>query len=216
MAVGSQALTACTTAATVETFLTAANSWGWPARFLSDNAKAFRYGLAEAVGALGIEAGHSRPYHPQTCGKVERFHQTLKKWLAQQTPAADLAELQTQLDRFCHHYNHERPHRSLERRPPIQAFTQTPKAGPRNRPLGQPTTTHRVRVTGGTVSIGHRYQISVGAQHSGQTATVIITGTACHIFIAGKLIRHHTLNPQQRSQPIYPRRGNPGTLKPQP
>jgi transposase InsO family protein len=216
VAVASNAMATCTTAATVETFLTAADSWGWPARFLSDNAKAFRYGLAEAVAALGIEAGHSRPYHPQTCGKVERFHQTMKKWLAQQPPAADLAELQTQLDRFRHLYNHQRPHRSLDRRPPIQVFAHTPKTGPTDRPLDQPTTTHQVRVSGGTVSIGKRYQISVGAQYNGQTATVVITGTACHIFLAGKLIRRHTLNPHHRVQPLYPRRGNPGTLKPQP
>ncbi|MDQ3501298.1 MAG: integrase core domain-containing protein [Actinomycetota bacterium] len=99
---------------------------------------------------------------------MERFHQTLKKWLAQQPPPASLAELQAQLDRFCHHYNHQRPHRSLDRRLPIQVFAQTPKAGPRNRPLGQPTTTHRVRVFGGTVSIGKRYQISVGAEYNGK------------------------------------------------
>jgi transposase InsO family protein len=216
VAVASQALATCTTAGTVETFLTAANSWGLPARFLSDNAQAFRYGLAEAVTALGIEAGHSRPYHPQTCGKVERFHQTLKKWLAQQPPPASLAELQAQLDRFRHLYNHQRPHRSLDRRLPIQVFAQTPKAAPKNRPLGQPTTTHRVRVFGGTVSIGQRYQISVGAEYNGQTTTVIITGTACHIFIAGKLIRQHTLDPQRRVQPLYHRRGHPGSLKPQP
>ena len=216
VAIASQAMATCTTAGAVETFLTAANSWGLPARFLSDNAKAFRYGLAEAVAALGIEAGHSRPYHPQTCGKVERFHQTLKKWLAQQPPPASLADLQAQLDRFCHLYNHQRPHRSLDRRIPIQVFAQTPKTGPKNRPLGQPTTTHRVKVFGGTVSIGKRYQISVGAEYNGQTTTVIITGTACHLFIAGKLIRQHTLDPEHRGQPLYPRRGNPGSLKPQP
>jgi hypothetical protein len=147
---------------------------------------------------------------------VERFHQTLKKWLAQQPPPASLTELQTQLDRFSHLYNHQRPHRSLDRRLPIQVFAQTPKTAPKNRPLGQPTTTHRVKVSGGTVSIGKRYQISVGAQYNGQTTTVIITGTAYHIFLAGKLIRQHTLNLQQRGQPIYPSRGNPGSLKPQP
>ena len=46
------------------------------------------------TAALGISLRHSRPYHPQTCGKVERFHQTLKRWLAKQPPAATLDELQ--------------------------------------------------------------------------------------------------------------------------
>ena len=216
VAVAAQAMAVCTTAGAVETFLTAANRWGLPARFLSDNAKAFRYGVAEAVAALGIEAGHSRPYHPQTCGKVERFHQTLKKCLAQQPPPASLAELQAQLDRFCHDYNHQRPHRSLDRRLPIQVFTQTPKAGPKSCPLGQPTTTHRIKVINGTASLGgKRYWISLGAAHNGKIVTIVITGNACHIFHQGKLLRQLTLNPQQRGQPLYHRPGNPGTLKPQ-
>jgi transposase InsO family protein len=49
---------------------------------------------------LGIKDINSRPYHPQTCGKVERFHQTEKKWLAKQDPAATVEELQAQLDTF--------------------------------------------------------------------------------------------------------------------
>ena len=70
----------------------AAETWGYPASFLSDNGLIFstqsRYGLAGATEqelfSLGIRAKHSRPYHPQTCGKVERFHQTLKKFLGRQ------------------------------------------------------------------------------------------------------------------------------------
>lgn len=64
---------------------------------------------------LGIVFKHSTPYHPQTCGKVERFHQTLKRFLAKQTPARSLAELQFQLDTFREYSNKRRPHRALGR-----------------------------------------------------------------------------------------------------
>ncbi len=58
---------------------------------------------------------HSRPYHPQTCGKVERFHQTLKKWLARQPWAATIGRLQAQLDTFTIYHNTVGPHRALDR-----------------------------------------------------------------------------------------------------
>ncbi len=59
---------------------------------------------------------NSRPSHPTTCGKAERFHQTLKKWLTAQPRATTIAELQTQIDAFPDEYNHRRPHRSLPHR----------------------------------------------------------------------------------------------------
>jgi Integrase core domain len=58
---------------------------------------------------LGIAARHSRPYHPQTCGKFERLHQTLKRWLARQPRARTVADLQAQLDAFAGCYNTQRP-----------------------------------------------------------------------------------------------------------
>src|SRR5438874_6165213 len=72
---------------------------------------------------LGVLFKNSRPYHPQTCGKVERLHQTLKRYLAKQTPARTLQELQGQLDAFAHYYNHIRPHRALDGRTPLQAYS---------------------------------------------------------------------------------------------
>jgi transposase InsO family protein len=80
--------------------------------------------------ALGIDYRHSRPYHPQTCGKVERFHQTLKKWLDKQPKARTIAELQTQVDRFVAYYNEVRPHRAIARRTPRIAFEARDKAKP--------------------------------------------------------------------------------------
>ena len=79
--------------------------------------------------ALGIEAKHARPYHPQTCGKVERFHQTMKKFLAKQDIKSP-KQLQRQLDRFVDYYNEERPHRGIGRKTPAAVYNAREKALP--------------------------------------------------------------------------------------
>jgi len=80
--------------------------------------------------SLGIASKHSRPYHPQTWGKVERFHQTVKKYLAKKDPTTTKKQLQGQLDRFVTYYNTVRPHRSLGRRTPAEAFAARDKSHP--------------------------------------------------------------------------------------
>ncbi len=132
----------------VETFHQAAQAYGYPATWLSDNAAVFsgesRRGkvIIEAeLENLGIRCSHSTPYHPQTCGKVERFHQTLKRFLAKQATPQSLAHLQLQLDAFCSYYNQQRPDRSLGGTTPLAAFNARVKAKP-----SMPTVTHfRVR-----------------------------------------------------------------------
>ena len=121
----------------VRTIHKAAALWGYPQRVLTDNGLIFTTPLGGAMGAmeselmsLGIATRHSRPYHPQTCGKVERFHQTMKKYLAAQDPAETKKQLVGQLNRFARYYNTERPHRGLGRRTPITAFEAREKAGP--------------------------------------------------------------------------------------
>jgi transposase InsO family protein len=95
----------------VASFHRAAELHGLPFSLLSDNAAVFtgssRRGkvLLEAeLERLGVAFKNSRPYHPQTCGKVERLHQTLKRYLGKQPPANALSELQEQLDAFAHYY----------------------------------------------------------------------------------------------------------------
>lgn len=205
-------LTAVETAsgeAAFKAFSAAAEKWGWPERFLSDNATAYKHTLAAAVGALGVDHRHGRAYHPQTQGKVERFHQTLQKWLAAQPRAVTLNELQTQLDTFCDIYNNQRPHRAIGRKPPASVYAHTPKAGPKDRPLATPTKIHRVTVTGGVCHINKRYSITIGAAHNSQQAIIVITGLSCHIFITGRLARHLELDPTRRYQPLYDRPGKP-------
>jgi transposase InsO family protein len=100
---------------------------GTPASTLTDNGMVFTTRLAGGKGGrnaletelhrLGVTQKNARPNHPTTCGKVERFQQTLKHWLAAQPDQpATITQLQALLDTFTDQYNHRRPHRSLPHR----------------------------------------------------------------------------------------------------
>jgi transposase InsO family protein len=187
----------------------AATTLGWPTRFLSDNATAFRFVLADALAQVGVAAGHSRPYHPQTNGKVERFHLTNKKWLAKQPSAASITELQTQLDTFRFIYNHHRPHRSLNRQRPADVWIAAPKTGPATQQLGATSRVYRGIVDNGKLRLGRRWRITIGATYHRQPALAIVTGTACHVFVHGKLARALTLDPTRVDQPLHTTRPLP-------
>ena len=176
-AVACTAMPTCTGTAAFEVIAAAAVFVGWPQRFWSDNARAFTGTLAAALMPLGVAASHTRPYSPPSNGKVERFHQTVQKWLAKQPPAATIAQLQAQLDRFRTIYNTQRPHRALDRRFPADVWTAAPKSGPADRPLTTPTTIHHSTIHSGASNAGH-YRISIGTAYNGQRALTIITGTA--------------------------------------
>jgi len=203
--VASTAMTTCTGAAALAVVADAAATLGWPARFQSDNASIFRHVLADALRPLGVAAAHSRPQHPQTNGKVERFHHTEHKWLAAHEPVDTIADLQTLLDLFRHYYNHHRRHRGIGRHVPADVWTNAPKAGPADRPLRPPSTVHRARVINGVVGI-YSYAITVGTVHTGNDTLTVITGTTCHVFIDGRLVRQLTLDPTRRVQPLHTRR----------
>lgn len=196
-----------------ETLLTGAKQWGFPASVLSDNGAEFTAKVfGDNLAALGIETGHSRPYHPQTCGKVERFHETLKRFLRAQPDPTSIQELQRIIDRFRDAYNHHRPHRSLNRRIPADVFSDTPVIGPAITAAGQPTRIHHNTVDGnGRVEIPGPYAISLGNRYAGATATTIRTGNHTHVFVNHQLVRELTINPNQRSQPLHNRPGRPTT-----
>jgi transposase InsO family protein len=100
----------------ISTFLTAGDTYGPPQSTLTDNGSVYtsrftggRNGFEYLLANLGITQKNGHPGHPQTQGKIERFHQTLKRWLAAQPAAATPDELQAQLDRFQRIYNELRP-----------------------------------------------------------------------------------------------------------
>src|SRR5439155_25944176 len=110
-------------------FEIAASRYGLPRQVLSDNALSFSgklHGVEVAfereLRALGVEPITSAPYHPQTLGKLERFHRTLKVWLAEDGPATDLAHLLELLDAFRHHYNTDRPHQGIADLTPAERY----------------------------------------------------------------------------------------------
>jgi hypothetical protein len=151
---------------------------------------------------------NGRPNHPQTQGKVERFQQTLQKWLAARPAAATLTGLQTQLDEFTEAYNTRRPHRSLEHRAtPATAYTARPKAVPGDRTTD---THHRVRTDiiddTGTVTLRHAgklHHIGIGRTHARTRVLLLIRDLDIRVINAatGELLRQLTLDPNRNYQP---------------
>jgi transposase InsO family protein len=190
--------------------------YGIPARVLTDNAAVFtgkprrggRVALEIELDLLGVRFDHSRPRHPQTCGKVERFHQTQKKWLAAQPPAATLAELQRQLDRFRRYYNTVRPHRAIARRTPAEAYAARPKAHPTGPRVNPHYRVRRDRVDAGGV-ITLRYDsrlrhIGLGREHRGKRVLALIADRHVRVIDleTGELLRDLTLDPDKDYQPL--------------
>lgn len=123
------AATAPTGDAAWDCFGDAASRYGLPRQVLSDNGLCFTgrlHGIEvefeRSLQDLGVQLINAGPYHPQTLGKVERFHKTLKLWLADEGPAEDLTHLQELLDGFRHHYNTERPHQGIDNVTPAERF----------------------------------------------------------------------------------------------
>lgn len=184
---------------------TAGQNHGLPERILSDNGTPFTSAI-DALAVYGVRSSRSAPYHPQTCGKVERFHQTLQKRLDAFPPAETIPELQHRIDEFIDIYNNNRPHRSLRRRTPAEVFDTTPRSGATGIPISVGPQTHTGRVTTrGSIWIDSRYEISIGVSYTGTQAITLITNDHARVFIDGVLIRELTINPNRRYQPRHPR-----------
>jgi hypothetical protein len=154
-----------------------------------------------------VRFDHSRPYHPQTCGKVERFHQTQKKWLAAQPKASTVEDLQRQLDRFRRYYNTVRPHRALGRRTRAEAYAARPKATPTGPSIDPHYRVRNDRIDGtGTVTLRHNsrlHHIGLGRRLAGTPVTVLAADLQIRVVHAhtGELIRELTLEPNRDYQP---------------
>ncbi|MEV3937931.1 IS481 family transposase, partial [Glycomyces sp. NPDC049804] len=202
-----------------DTFTAACAAHGIPASTLTDNGLVFTTRLAHHKGGknalehelarLGITQKNSRPNRPTTCGKVERFQQTMKKHLAAQVPQpATLDQLQALIDAFTAEYNERRPHRSLPHRAtPAAVYTTRPKAAPGDLPN---TTPGRVRTDtidkAGSVTLRHNgklHHIGIGRIHEGTRVLLIVEGLDIRVLnaVTGELLRALTLDPARDYQP---------------
>ena len=217
---------AITTPIVKATFKEAAAQHGIPASTLTDNGMVYTVRLA-GIGHRGGRNGfeqqlhdwhvaqkNSRPNHPTTCGKVERFQQTMKNWLrAQPDQPSTLAELQALLDRFRTEYNTTRPHRSLPHQAtPAALYNTMPKSLPR--PSHDPETHDRVRHDrvdkSGTVTLrvaGQLRHIGIGRTHTGTHVILLIQDLDVRVInaITGELLRELTIDTTRDYQPRTPK-----------
>jgi transposase InsO family protein len=194
----------------VNSFSNNINEYGLPASTLTDNGtvytarftggkNAFEYLLA----ILGVTQKNGAPGHPQTQGKIERFHQTLKRWLAQQPPAATIRDLQRQLDAFRDTYNTRRPHRELGRHTPADTYAALPKAtapghgNPAHYRLRYDTVDQHRKIS--FRRAGRMHHLGIGAPHIGKRVLAIADNTTVTVIHleTGEVISTHTIDPNK-------------------
>jgi transposase InsO family protein len=201
------------------TFRQSVAAYGIPASTLTDNGMVYtvrfatgrggRTSLEAELARLHIRQKNSRPNHPTTCGKVERFQQTLKKWLrAQPDQPATLDQLQALLDRFVDDYNHHRPHRSLTHHAtPATTYQARPKAAP-----GDLSSDSHDRVRADTVDRdgkltlrvnGRLHHIGIGRTLARTPVLMLIQDLHVRIIDAatGELLRELDIDPNRDYQP---------------
>jgi transposase InsO family protein len=205
----------------VEDFSAGVARYGRPERLLTDNGAVFTgagrgggwVALERELVALGIASSRSRPYHPQTCGKVERFHQTEKNWLDRQDPPPrTIEELQTRLDVFAAYYNTQRPHRALSRCTPAQAWAARPRAVPTRQgiKISGHFRVRRDRVDrDGKLTLRHNsrlHHIGIGRRWAGTKVLILARDLQLRIITEqdGQLIRELVLDPNRDYQPQAP------------
>lgn len=142
--------------------------YGLPAEMLMDNGSPWGKaeelsGLAVWLIRLGIRILHGRPRHPQTQGKDERFHRTLKLEVLRHCRFSNLPQCQREFDRFRDCYNLVRPHQAIDLQVPASRYQPSPIAFPqRLAPIEYPADTivRRVQAEGWFSFRGHNFRLS--------------------------------------------------------
>ena len=191
------------------------DAFGLPRMLLSDNSLAFSGKhhnmvvlLEKNLARLGIIAITSRPWHPQTCGKNERGHQTLRRWLAARPPAATLIEFQQLLDQYQAAFN-QRPHQGLDaNQTPLERRIAKARHHPAAGPVDEPTIVRHCQARQGGYLSWNGFHVAIGRELAGHTLLVFATGDHLLIFYKHHLVRELTLDRSRRYQAFshHPRR----------
>ena len=194
----------------VATFSATGDAHGWPAATLTDNGAVYtsrftggRNSFEYLLAYLGIRQKNGSPGHPQTQGKIERFHQTLKRWLGQQPAARTIAELQRQLDTFRLAYDEQRPHRATGRVTPGEAYRATPKAHPAGRGApGHFRLRYDVADKKGAMTLrraGRLYHLKIGAAHARTKVLAIVDEQEVTVVAleTGEILSVHRIEPDK-------------------
>ena len=194
----------------VNTFLDTIENYGTPASTLTDNGRVYtarsgggRNAFEYLLPILGVKQKNGSPWHPQTQGKIERFHQTLQRWLAARPPAKTLRELQKRLDQFRGYYNEKRPHRALDRRTPAQAYQALPKALPADaRNPGHYRTRYDRADKKGTMTLrrgGQMHHLAIGAKHARKRVLALVDEHHVTVIelLTGEVLSTHDIQPEK-------------------
>jgi transposase InsO family protein len=194
----------------VASFQACINEYGMPSSTLTDNGVVYTARFVAGKNAfeyllqrLGITQKNGHPGHPQTQGKIERFHQTLKRWLVQQPPAPTIAQLQEQLDRFRQIYNHERPHKAIGLATPAFAYEATVKAVLHPSTIGGHYRVRFDRVdTFGKLSLrraGKMHHLGVGRTQAGKKVTLLVDEQLVQVVEdkTGEILTTHLIDGQK-------------------
>ena len=199
-------------------------AYGPPASTLTDNGLVFTARLAgrkggrnaveKVLAAHKIQQKNGRPGHPQTQGKIERFHQTLKRWITARPPAQTIDELQQLLNEFRQYYNCTRPHRALGRRTPQQAYTTGVKATPNDNPKEEWRTRNDTVDKNGKVSVryaGKLFHLGIGRAYKHKKILMVITDNHIITSLAetGEVITEHYIDTARDYQKAYWKHGDP-------